>query len=110
MPLNLADINTPYHIQKICGPEDQRHYLESLGLVENAVICILSSFFGYYVIRIKENKIGISKFICSQRSFPKIAKFPVPKYWYAGYAMKDFFSHQLSIFRYLNRMDLLLLT
>ena len=57
MPLNLADINTPYHIQKICGPEDQRHYLESLGLVENAVICILSSFFGYYVIRIKESKI-----------------------------------------------------
>lgn len=61
MPLNLADVNIPYIIQKICGPEDQRHYLESLGLVENTPVCILSSFFGYYVIRVKESKIGISK-------------------------------------------------
>ena len=61
MPLNLAEINTPYIIQKICGPDDQRHYLESLGLVESASVCILSSFFGYYVIRVKDSKIGISK-------------------------------------------------
>lgn len=60
MPLNLADTNTPYIIQKICGKEDQRHYLESLGLVENTPICILSSFFGYYVVRVRESKIGIS--------------------------------------------------
>ena len=46
MPLNLADINTPYHIQKICGPEDQRHYLESLGLVENCSYLYSSSFLG----------------------------------------------------------------
>ena len=38
MPLNLADIGTPYIIQKICGKEEQRHHLESLGLVENTEI------------------------------------------------------------------------
>lgn len=61
MPLNLADIGTPYIIQKICGKEGQRHHLESLGLVENTEICILSSFFGYFVVRVKDSKIGIDK-------------------------------------------------
>lgn len=27
MPLNLAEINQQYMIQKICGDEEQRHYL-----------------------------------------------------------------------------------
>lgn len=61
MPLNLADINTPYIIQKICGNEDQRHHLESLGFVEGTPVYILSSFFGYYVVRIKDSKVGIDK-------------------------------------------------
>lgn len=61
MPLNLAEINTPYMIQKICGDEDQRHYLESLGFVEGTSVYILSSFFGYFVIRIKDSKVGIDK-------------------------------------------------
>ena len=35
MPLNLAEINQQYTVQKICGDEEQRHYLETLGFVEN---------------------------------------------------------------------------
>ena len=60
MPLNLAEINQQYTVQKICGDEEQRHYLETLGFVENAAIRILSAFFGYYIVMIKESKIGIS--------------------------------------------------
>ena len=30
MPLNLTDFNQFYVINKICGQEKQRHYLESL--------------------------------------------------------------------------------
>lgn len=48
MPLNLAEINQQYMIQKICGDEEQRHYLETLGFVENAAVRILSVFFGNY--------------------------------------------------------------
>ena len=48
MPLNLADINTDYIIQKICGNEGDRHYLESILL-------------GSYIVRIQESKIGISQ-------------------------------------------------
>lgn len=61
MPLNLAIIGTNYIVQKTCGDEDERHYLESLGFVEGASICILSAFFGYYIVRIKDSKIGIGK-------------------------------------------------
>lgn len=61
MPLNLADIGTYYTIQKICGNDKERHHLEALGFVEGAAVCILSAFFGYYVVRIKDSKIGIGK-------------------------------------------------
>ncbi len=42
MPLNLAEINQQYIVQKICGDEEQRHYLETLGFVENTAVRILS--------------------------------------------------------------------
>ena len=53
MPLNLAEINQQYMIQKICGDEEQRHYLETLGFVENAAVRILSVFFGNYIVMVK---------------------------------------------------------
>ena len=53
MPLNLAEINQQYMIQKICGDKEQRHYLETLGFVENAAVRILS------VVMVKESKIAI---------------------------------------------------
>ena len=43
------------------GNEAERHHLESLGFVEGASVCILSAFFGCYVVRIKDSKIGIGK-------------------------------------------------
>ena len=49
MPLNLADINTDYTIQKICGNEDDRHHLETLGFIEGATIRIVSVLFGSYI-------------------------------------------------------------
>lgn len=55
MPLNLAEINQQYMIQKICGDEEQRHYLETLGFVENAAVHILSVFFGNYIVMVKES-------------------------------------------------------
>ena len=61
MPLNLADINTDYIIQKICGTEGDRHYLETLGFIEGATVRIVSILLGSYIVRIQESKIGISQ-------------------------------------------------
>ena len=44
MPLNLADINTDYIIKKICGNEGDRHYLETLGFIQESKIGISQDF------------------------------------------------------------------
>ena len=61
MPLNLTDFNQFYVINKICGQEKQRHYLESLGFVPGARISILSELHGYYLVMVKGSKIGLDK-------------------------------------------------
>ena len=52
MPLNLTVFNQFYVINKICGQEKQRHYLESLGFVPGARISILSELHGYYNVMV----------------------------------------------------------
>ena len=61
MPLNLTDFNHFYIINKVCGLEKQRHYLESLGFVAGSEIELLSEIHGYYVVMVKGSKIGIEK-------------------------------------------------
>ena len=59
--LNLTVFNQFYAINKICGQEKQRHYLESLGFVPGARISILSELHGYYLVMVKGSKIGLDK-------------------------------------------------
>ncbi|WP_461883716.1 FeoA family protein [Fusicatenibacter sp.] len=61
MPLNLTEFNQSYIINKICGLEKQRHYLESLGFVPGAKVSLLSELHGYYVVMVKGSKIGLEK-------------------------------------------------
>ena len=61
MPVNLTDFNQFYAINKICGQEKQRHYLESLGFFPRARISIMSELNGYYIVMVKGSKIGLDK-------------------------------------------------
>lgn len=62
MPLNLTEFNQFYIINKICGLEKQRHYLESLGFVPGTRVSIfLSELHGYYIVMVKGSKIGLDK-------------------------------------------------
>ena len=38
MPLSLTEFNHFYIINKVCGLEKQRHYLESLGFIAGSEI------------------------------------------------------------------------
>lgn len=40
MPLSLTEFNHFYIINKVCGLEKQRHYLESLGFVPGTQVTI----------------------------------------------------------------------
>ena len=52
MPLNLTVFNQFYAINKICGQEKQRHYLESLGVVAGARISIVWALDGYFLVMV----------------------------------------------------------
>ena len=61
MPLSLTEFNHFYIINKVCGLEKQRHYLESLGFIAGSEIELLSEIHGYYIVMVKGSKIGIEK-------------------------------------------------
>ena len=61
MPLNLADKNKIYIIQRIVGNKDMVHRLQSLGFVVGSKISVLSVINGNYVVVIKDIKIGLAK-------------------------------------------------
>ena len=61
MPLNLADKNKIYTIQRIVGNKDMVHRLQSLGFVAGSKISVLSEINGNYVVVIKDIKIGLAK-------------------------------------------------
>ena len=50
MPLNLADKNKIYIIQRIVGNKDMVHRLQSLGFVVGSKISVLSEINGNYVV------------------------------------------------------------
>ena len=61
MPLNLADKNKIYIIQRIVGNKDKVHRLQSLGFVVGSKTSVLSEINGNYVVVIKDIKIGLAK-------------------------------------------------
>lgn len=61
MPLNLTIFNHLYIINKVCGLDEQRHYLETLGFVPGTEVTILSELHGYYIVMVKGSKIGLDK-------------------------------------------------
>lgn len=61
MPLNLADKNKIYIIQRIVGNKDMVYRLQSLGFVVGSKISVLSEINGNYVVVIKDIKIGLAK-------------------------------------------------
>ena len=61
LPLNLADKNKIYILQRIVGNKDMVHRLQSLGFVVGSKISVLSEINGNYVVVIKDIKIGLAK-------------------------------------------------
>ncbi|NCC14800.1 MAG: ferrous iron transport protein A [Clostridia bacterium] len=61
MPLLLAEIGVPYTIVRIAGKEKERHHLESLGLVPDTVVTVVSKFNNYILLSVKGSRIGIGE-------------------------------------------------
>ena len=61
MPLNLAELGKLYTIHRIGGQEKERHHLENLGLIPGQELRLISEFHGYYIVSVKDARIGIEK-------------------------------------------------
>lgn len=66
MPIGLAPINTEMKVVKILTDEKTKKHLESLGILINSKITVLSSFNGGVVVIIKEGRLALDRSIASK--------------------------------------------
>lgn len=66
MPLTMAKAGEQNEIKKICGKEDTRKFLESLGFVAGSVITVISEIGGNMIVNVKESRVAIGKDMASK--------------------------------------------
>ncbi len=60
MPLTMARAGQINSIKKVCGKEDIKRFLESLGFVAGGDVTIISENSGNIIVNVKESRIAIS--------------------------------------------------
>ena len=66
MPIALAPTNVEMRVVKILLDEKTRKHLESLGILVNSPITVISSVNGGVVIAIKEGRLALDRSIASK--------------------------------------------
>lgn len=66
MPIGLAPINTEMRVVKILADDKTKKHLESLGILVNSNITVISSVNGGVVIAIKEGRLALDRSIASK--------------------------------------------
>ena len=66
MPIGLAPTNVEMRVVKILTDEKTKKHLESLGILVNSLITIISSVNGGVVIAVKEGRLALDRSIASK--------------------------------------------
>ena len=66
MPIGLAPLNTEMKVVKILVDDKTKKHLESLGILINSNITIISSVNGGVVIAVKEGRLALDRSIASK--------------------------------------------
>ena len=66
MPIGLAPLNKEMKVVKILTDEKIKKHLESLGILVNALITVISSVNGGVVIVVKEGRLALDRSIASK--------------------------------------------
>lgn len=66
MPIGLAPINTEMRVVKVLTDDKTKKHLESLGILVNSPITVISSVNGGVVIAIKEGRLALDRSIASK--------------------------------------------
>ena len=66
MPIGLAPINQEMRVVKILADDKTKKHLESLGILVNSNITVISSVNGGVVIAIKEGRLALDRSVASK--------------------------------------------
>lgn len=66
MPIALAPLNTEMKVVKILVDDKTKKHLESLGILINSIIKVISSVRGGVVIAVKEGRLALDRSIASK--------------------------------------------
>lgn len=61
MPLPMADHGREQMIRKVCGREDTRKFLESLGFVPGGYVSVVSDLNGNLILNVKGSRVAVSR-------------------------------------------------
>ncbi len=66
MPIGLAPTNKEMKIVRILADDKTKKHLESLGILVNALITVISSVNGGVVIAVKDGRLALDRSIASK--------------------------------------------
>ena len=66
MPIALAPLNTDMKIVKVLTDEKTKKHLESLGILVNSSIRVISSVNGGVVVAVKEGRLALDRSVASK--------------------------------------------
>ncbi len=66
MPIGLAPLNTEMRVVRILTDEKTKKHLESLGILINSLVVVISSVNGGVVIAVKEGRLALDHSIASK--------------------------------------------
>ena len=66
MPIALAPLNTPMRIVRVLLDDKTKKHLESLGILVNSSVSVVSSVGGGVVLQIKNGRLALDKTIASK--------------------------------------------
>ena len=66
MPIGLAPLNTLMKVVKILADEKTKKHLESLGILVNSSLTVISSVNGGVVVAVKEGRLALDRSIASK--------------------------------------------
>lgn len=61
LPLSMVSTGNMVYVKSIRGKDKTRHFLENLGFVENASVCVVSELGGNVIVNVKGTRVAISK-------------------------------------------------
>ena len=66
MPIGLAPLNTEMKVVRVLVDEKTKKHLESLGILVNSLVTVISSVNGGVVIAVKEGRLALDRSIASK--------------------------------------------